>query len=341
MIAVTAPVPSALAHATCGALTARAAVNHFVSAFNLGQSQKLGRLFARGSEGFQWYAVNADPGLRISDAAKNRITLLRYFAERHRHAEQLVLQRFTYKGYSLGKAEFTFEVVRRADDLTPEALYGGKGAINCWGHGGISVWAMGPNSEPAQPIPESYAETCRLVSSWCTLVPAAGSLPDALRRPLELPSVQSGDVCPVTSGHHIDNGQFGGIALGPGPVQPLVAPATNADRSQAEQGVLVFRPAKRQGWYAIKTLWFSSPDYEGPVYIRGRQLDGTHEPVFGESPSLIDPQLPSGATLNGTDGWRTWPGATWLRTPGCYAWQIDGTSFSEVIVFSAMFAPAT
>jgi hypothetical protein len=47
----------------------------------------------------------------------------------------------------------------------------------------------------------------------------------------------------------------------------------------------------------------------------------------------------SGPTLNGRDGWRQWPGGTWLRTPGCYAWQIDGTDFSDVIVFEADFRP--
>ena len=199
VIAATAPAPRP-PHAACGAVKARATVNQFVAAFNLGQPQKLGRLFARGNEGFQWYAVNADPGLRTSDAAKNRATLLRYFAERHRHSERLVLQQFTYKGYSLGKAEFTFELVRSADDVTPEVAYGGKGAVNCWGHGGISVWAMGPNSEPMLPAPQSYAETCHLVSSWCTLDPATGSLPDALRRPLELPSVATGMPAPRQAG---------------------------------------------------------------------------------------------------------------------------------------------
>ncbi|HEV8688078.1 MAG TPA: hypothetical protein VGQ84_12440, partial [Gaiellaceae bacterium] len=58
---------------------------------------------------------------------------------------------------------------------------------------------------------------------------------------------------------------------------------------------------------------------------------------FGGGPRLIDPQLGHGEPLNSRDGWRTWPGGTWLRTPGCYAWQIDGTDFSNVIVFDAVF----
>jgi hypothetical protein len=131
------------AEESCGAGKARTTVARFVTAFDEGEPVALGRVFARADEGFQWYAVNADVGMRLADAAKNRATLLRYFADRHRRAERLVLRRFRYVGYSLGKAEFTFELTRSADDLTPAAIYAGKGAINCWGHGGISVWAMG------------------------------------------------------------------------------------------------------------------------------------------------------------------------------------------------------
>jgi hypothetical protein len=59
---------------------------------------------------------------------------------------------------------------------------------------------------------------------------------------------------------------------------------------------------------------------------------------FGEGPSLFDPQLPPAATPNGTKGWRQWPGGTYVHSFGCYAWQIDGTSFSTVIVFKAVKA---
>jgi hypothetical protein len=71
------------------------------------------------------------------------------------------------------------------------------------------------------------------------------------------------------------------------------------------------------------------------VLIRGRQLDGPHTIVMS---SMVDPQLGPGDTINGFPaGWREWPGATYLRTPGCYAWQVDGTDFSTVIVFQAVF----
>jgi hypothetical protein len=38
------------------------------------------------------------------------------------------------------------------------------------------------------------------------------------------------------------------------------------------------------------------------------------------------------------DGFRTTPGSTWVTSAGCYAWQVDGRNFSEVIVVDA--APA-
>ena len=92
-----------------------------------------------------------------------------------------------------------------------------------------------------------------------------------------------------------------------------------------------------KGWYGVKMMWAATPDYHGPVLIRGRQLDGPHKIVMGVGPDMVDPQLGPGATLNGPDGWREWPGGTYLRTPGCYAWQIDGADFSDVVIFEAIF----
>src|SRR5712691_1129694 len=329
--------PPALAAAPneCGARPARTAVTRFLSAFNSGDLTQLDRLIAS-SGAFGGYVVNGVPGGRVGKAARTRSTLIAYFSQRHRHGEQLLLTRFGFSGRSLGEARFWFELVRSADDLVPPELYPGKGVLSCAGLRRLVVWEMGPNSEPRLPAPQSYAETCRLVSSWCELEQSAGGIPDALRRPLALPSVEPGGVCPATGGHPFDNGQFAGTVLGDGPVQPLIP------GSQAARGILTFHPyayVERRGWYSLKTLWFSDPSYRGPLLIRGRQLDGPHEIVLGEAPALVDPQLGPGATLNGMNGWREWPGGTWLRTPGCYAWQIDGTTFSHVIVFNAVFLP--
>jgi hypothetical protein len=44
----------------------------------------------------------------------------------------------------------------------------------------------------------------------------------------------------------------------------------------------------------------------------------------------------AGATTNTQDGYRAVPGSTWVRSPGCYAWQVDGRGFSEILVVHAI-----
>jgi hypothetical protein len=124
--------------------------------------------------------------------------------------------------------------------------------------------------------------------------------------------------------------------LGAAPVQPLIAPDHPSHAGEALRGILIFDPAsKTKGLYRVKTLWFARPRYQGPILIRGRQLDGPHKPSFGEEGSLLDPMLSAGPTINGEHGFREWPGATWVPRAGCYAWQVDGTNFSDVIIFRA------
>ncbi len=186
------------------------------------------------------------------------------------------------------------------------------------------------------PTPQSYGETCSLVGSWCGSSVPSGNIPATLRRRLHLPKVRQGAACPRASGWRIDNDQFAGTALGRGPVTPLIAPPQGA--GDVRHGIVPFRRSPGTKWWGVKTLWFSKPRYRGPVFIRGRRLDGTGSIVFGESPSLVDPQLPPGPTLNGTKGWRQWPGGTYIRSLGCYAWQVDGRNFSYMIAFKAVKA---
>ena len=150
------------------------------------------------------------------------------------------------------------------------------------------------------------------------------------------PQCSLGGACPTSSGRLYTNSLFGGIELGSGPVLPLLGVARARDVGPAKQGVLRFIPSTDYpGWFSLKTLWFSFPSYQGPVFIRGRQLDGSHSVGIGDGPSTNDPEFPAGPTVNGGGGFREWPGATWLSAPGCYAWQVDGLDFSSVIVFTA------
>jgi hypothetical protein len=86
-----------------------------------------------------------------------------------------------------------------------------------------------------------------------------------------------------------------------------------------------------QGWGGQKVLWFVDPRYQGYVLVRGHQIDGPHGMRFQTS---LDPQL----VINTADGGTPWPNMpsyTRLQAPGCYAYQVDGTTFSDEIIFQA------
>lgn len=35
---------------------------------------------------------------------------------------------------------------------------------------------------------------------------------------------------------------------------------------------------------------------------------------------------------NAPQGWRIWPSSIYIDMPGCFAWQVDGVGFTELIV---------
>jgi hypothetical protein len=83
-------------------------------------------------------------------------------------------------------------------------------------------------------------------------------------------------------------------------------------------------------------LWVVDPAYHGAVLIRGGRLDGTESVRFGAD---RDPARQLRLPLepdNMTGGWLNYPSYTRLRAAGCYGYQIDGRSFSKVIVFRAV-----
>lgn len=187
------------------------------------------------------------------------------------------------------------------------------------------------------PTPTDYLQVCRLEGSVCACPPGeqgvcSEALPAALLRSLHLPKPAEG--CPTTSGHKVETVGFGGVALGPGPVEPIIA----ADGDPLHGVAQVDWWSDR--WYSFKTLWFVRPSYAGPVLVRGARIDGAGVVAFGEAPVIGHLIIPPGPTFNEyPDGYRTAPGGTYVQNPGCYAWQVDGTDFSYVIVFSAVRAP--
>jgi hypothetical protein len=191
-------------------------------------------------------------------------------------------------------------------------------------------------------IPATYQQACARETAVCLVSGAgaggggslpSGPIPAALNRPLHFPALRPGHRCPASPGRPVSTADFGGVALGTGPVRVL-AGGTGGD---ARRGVAdLINPTSSPPWLALKTLWFSVPAYQGPFVIRAQRLGRPGPVALGEGPTIAPLVVPPGPTLNGTGGWREAPGGLWVRTPGCYAWQVDGLTFSETIVVRAI-----
>ncbi|MBA2384886.1 MAG: hypothetical protein H0V68_09550 [Actinobacteria bacterium] len=150
-----------------------------------------------------------------------------------------------------------------------------------------------------------------------------------LQRPLALPSLQADGKCPAAapSGNLSSRG-FGGHAWGPGPAYPVGL--------GSEAPVLRYLdPIPRaseffgSAWFGNKVLWFVDRDaYQGPVLIRGRQLDGPSLLRFERG--HVPPRELRIVTHAGDQ-----PSYTRVRAPGCYAYQVDGLGFGYTIAFRA------
>jgi hypothetical protein len=121
--------------------------------------------------------------------------------------------------------------------------------------------------------------------------------------------------------------------LGDGPVRPVAAAAGQLLYVAPSNDLLnEFHGSK---WGGDKLLWAVGPTVNGDVLIRGHQVDGTGELRFGLA---IAPDADlllhgPGATSN-ADGWRDFPSTTRVQHPGCYAFQIDTTSTSTLVVIA-------
>lgn len=180
-------------------------------------------------------------------------------------------------------------------------------------------------------LPSTYRQACAAeaqLAFGCLHVPA-GPIPAALEHRLHFPVLRPGHRCPASRGTRFNTSQFGGVALGTGPVRVL---AGSTRRGIAD----LINPTSAPPWLALKTLWFSLPAYQGPFIIRATRLGRPGPVALGEGPAMVPLVIPPGPTLNSFFGYRTVPGGLWVKSPGCYAWQVDGLGFSEIIVVRAV-----
>lgn len=159
---------------------------------------------------------------------------------------------------------------------------------------------------------------------------------DTLRRPLHLPKLRPGERCPTSRvrpfAPPVDD-----VLVGSGPAYLLIGSSTSAVGAVGFDIGLSWRDSA--GWRGTKTPWEIKSSYRGRILIRGSRIDRAGSVRFG------DPPVPNGAhegarELHWGAGVDHDPGAryrglaagTLFRSPGCYAFQADGASFSAVVV---------
>ena len=133
-----------------------------------------------------------------------------------------------------------------------------------------------------------------------------------LQRPLRLRPLRPGARCPVSRLSRAAPGV--GATLGTGPAYAVLAGARAGPRGQ-------------------KTLWAVAPRYRGALLIRGRRLDGRGVLRFWPGRTLR--MWWRGLWQEQRPLWRYGASTTLIPRPGCYAFQVDGTTFSSRIVFEA------
>lgn len=166
-----------------------------------------------------------------------------------------------------------------------------------------------------------------------------------LRRPLALPTPARGAACPVGTRRTFPSGggftgTFSGV--GPGPLyltgDGTVSFVYPPDASSGYEGT---------GWGGSKVIW-AIDRYDGPLLLRGARIDGDSGLRFDHYLGAVgyvgdagDGKAWTELAYLGQEGetLRTYPSAVRLRAPGCYAIQVDGTDFTEILVFRAVLEP--
>lgn len=152
------------------------------------------------------------------------------------------------------------------------------------------------------------------------------------QRTLDLPRLLAGSACPRDPGRKVSPDL--GPALGKGPIY-LVGYGVQATISY-------YGGRQDGGWYYLKTLWAAPPGFQDLFLVRGRQINGPNELLFSKGFTASPDQEAEFSSEEGgstPSGWVPWANYVRVRAPGCYAVQVDGLHFSEVISFQVVDTP--
>ncbi len=155
--------------------------------------------------------------------------------------------------------------------------------------------------------------------------PIAPTASELQARPL-LALPDAGQACRVDTARTVNPAI--GLAIGPGP-----AYFVGLDR----WGLASELPPPYSAWRAAKTVFATRPPNAGPLVIRGWRVDAPGDVMFDRAdvfgPSVVSDTPPN----SNAGGWYNDVLTTLVPAPGCYAIQVDGAGFSEVMIFRADF----
>jgi hypothetical protein len=188
----------------------------------------------------------------------------------------------------------------------------------------------------ALPEPRDYGEACRLIQGNCSDV--SGQMPETMLRSITLPRVRAGALCPISPIVPTPTGaNFGPWTFDSGTTVGLAAAPSPTERVS-----VAYKGPTQTHWifpWTVKALWFATAAYDGPILIRGEQLDGPGPIAFATgSPGAGWLLIPPGPTLNTTNGIRTVPSAILVTHAGCYGFQIDTPTFTGSVVIQITLA---
>jgi hypothetical protein len=177
---------------------------------------------------------------------------------------------------------------------------------------------------------------CALLAALALVQAVGASDPWArLHRPLHLPRLAPGAACPVSRvDQRVDWKRiniFGESGIGRGPVYPGLG---------GSGGHLNATPDEQYGghWAGGKVFWYVLPSYRRRVLIRGHRLDGPQSLGFnGRRLPLPELRIQPSDTVSWQGqppGSRGIASSVRVRASGCYGVQIDGTTFSRVVIFT-------
>jgi hypothetical protein len=150
-----------------------------------------------------------------------------------------------------------------------------------------------------------------------------------LHRVLHLPSAAGGVPCPAPSS---------GITLAGGQVLNGSGPAYLLGVGNAPAGVIsiVGSQPDGAGWRGQKTPWLLAFRYKGPLLVRGARIDAPGAMSFakGYGQHLAELRFRAGENNGADRSYRFLASSTLFRAAGCYAFQLDGTTFSSVVVMN-------